>query len=426
MPDQYKSSSSAKTVRKKNKKSSVRRDRLNELREKIKSQDIKHLDVQDENDKVGNTIVNEFKDKLPEGVSQAMLDMAECPCCKEFYIGEIYQCNKGHMICGFCLDKINNEGNQRCPTCRERYTSKKIRSIAYESIISSFNIKIKCPYHEFGCDAELQYGNVKNHLSKCKVKPNQCPIYTQNSKNECQFKYRNINLLAEHFVKEHQFRETLTPHSDFIQIPIHNICKYRAKSLESNMIHKYQDDYLWFTCSKYNSYNYNIRCYSLNNNYYVINTTIQTTNIPFTNQQEFISKPFKELNLPLKEQKKSNFSKLKYFTSANFNDNVLTELSNYTTSTLNITIRPPTVNELEQITKIDSNTFVKLMDEPSEPTLTEEEVCKILGEDIETPRPSLKERIIARRRHNRRMRDEDDEDDEDDDDDDDMVYEEYC
>jgi hypothetical protein len=41
-----------------------------------------------------------------------------CPVCMDVFLGEIYQCPNGHILCGDCKSKIDAKKPAKCPECR--------------------------------------------------------------------------------------------------------------------------------------------------------------------------------------------------------------------------------------------------------------------------------------------------------------------
>ena len=52
----------------------------------------------------------------------------ECPVCFETpNAGPLYQCEKGHILCSECIEKV-----QECPQCRAKLPATRIRNIFAE------------------------------------------------------------------------------------------------------------------------------------------------------------------------------------------------------------------------------------------------------------------------------------------------------
>mmetsp|Transcript_69088 Transcript_69088/g.179489 ORF Transcript_69088/g.179489 Transcript_69088/m.179489 type:complete len:299 (-) Transcript_69088:22-918(-) len=114
------------------------------------------------------------KRKTPdgEGIASTLAESLTCPVCLELIPPPIFQCKRGHVFCGECLDKLE-AGDKQCPTCRTQLPSERIRSLLGDQIASS--LEYPCPNSYFGCTAKMLLDARGEHLLVCMHRPAKCP-----------------------------------------------------------------------------------------------------------------------------------------------------------------------------------------------------------------------------------------------------------
>jgi len=73
--------------------------------------------------------VQQQAEEATAGLRNRMNDALECPCCFEDMRAEIFQCRRGHLICGSCLRRLRD-----CPVCRTKYPADPIRALFAEQM----------------------------------------------------------------------------------------------------------------------------------------------------------------------------------------------------------------------------------------------------------------------------------------------------
>ena len=66
---------------------------------------------------------------MEEFLTLCLLEQLECPVCQEQAGGEIYQCYRGHVMCGNCRPRLHT-----CPVCRAALLGPPIRNRALENL----------------------------------------------------------------------------------------------------------------------------------------------------------------------------------------------------------------------------------------------------------------------------------------------------
>ena len=118
-------------------------------------------------DQLYNVIFNQtiYGNAMARAVTQTMAldelkDYFECPVCLSVpRRPPIWQCDKGHMICGTCRPKVVN-----CPTCRGRFSQEQ-RLYFAERLLEK--VPVACKYSEEGCEVELVPGQMARHEAEC-------------------------------------------------------------------------------------------------------------------------------------------------------------------------------------------------------------------------------------------------------------------
>jgi len=98
--------------------------------------------------------------------------LVECPVCLSLPREDrpVPCCPKGHFVCTSCLDNLIREGKPRnCPTCRVRMGEG--RSLLALTVVK--NARHECGHQ--GCNAKLNFDQIKDHEEKCIWRPILCP-----------------------------------------------------------------------------------------------------------------------------------------------------------------------------------------------------------------------------------------------------------
>lgn len=97
-------------------------------------------------------------------------DAFDCPICNVPMVDKIFQCSKGHSVCGECLGKLEST-RSACPTCQVRFPTEPLRNFALESVAS--HCKFPC---KFGCDFWGKPEDLRQHAKICELRPFSCPF----------------------------------------------------------------------------------------------------------------------------------------------------------------------------------------------------------------------------------------------------------
>lgn len=119
------------------------------------------------------------------------LDSWECPICKGYTIGKIFQCALGHHLCEECLQKVRASGNN-CPSCKAAFPAEPIRNLALEHMSST--VIFPCLH---GCGWEGTPENIRQHAEACEYKPFKC------LKDDCNYQ-GPAKSIPSHIRREHQ------------------------------------------------------------------------------------------------------------------------------------------------------------------------------------------------------------------------------
>lgn len=331
----------------------------------------------DENEMMGEELEKQITEKASNGMGSAILEMATCPCCAEYYMGNVMQCQNGHSLCETCRDKL-----PKCPTCKINFGHTKLRNLTMETILTQMNITVQCAYHSLGCTERIPYSKVHDHFRKCKHRPAECFYH-------CGFKAGTTADYVQHLCDVHRATPTDTPGMEFFELNIGNIASrlsmdsYDRSSNGATFIHQYMDDWLIITLMNMGSnYSYVMTVHSLTKNYYIFSATIQVPDIMYTNQQEFGVRPVDTLE-KLYEKKHPHFGEyfkknMSWF-SAELPYNKLMELASYPTSSITCMIRPPSEREMLHFTELETNPNKELMYNPVEESMTQEQINSIIN-----------------------------------------------
>lgn len=371
--DGYPVSANTKSNKKETPNDILARNKL--ILEKLANQE------KDDDEIMSEHLEKQIKETIPKEMSTKILDIARCPCCKEFYFGYVMQCDEGHQLCEDCRDKVNI-----CPECRKPFGMNKIRSRAVETVLTQLEITVPCAHRSMGCEEQIPYANIHEHRRKCKYKPAEC-FY-----GSCGFKAKNYGDYVNHLASRHKSIPTDLPQSELFQISISNIMSYLSGHLVTDrsvvFIHPYKDDYLIILIRPFNGSrsDYRMSVHSLGSKNYIFSTTIQATNVAFTSQSEF---SVLSINLLQELYAKVNSPKLFYefytkkfdWFTAKLDYKQLEELSHYPSATINCMIREPSQSEANYLKELENSHTYKLLPDPVENILTQNQIDGILGQE---------------------------------------------
>lgn len=331
----------------------------------------------DDNELMGEQITEQLKKTVPAAFLDTMMEMAQCPCCSEYYMGNVMQCKNGHTLCEECRKKLSE-----CPTCKSRYGSEMNRNITYEMTLSKLNITVPCAFRAMGCTETVPYSQIHDHWRKCKFRPAECFIA------KCGFKANTNQEYIEHLASAHRCLPTDTPDSEYFELPISSLMQsnkytYSNVSPARMMIHPYNGDYLIFHFMLMSDHQCHINVFSLNKQYYVFSTNVEVPNMLYSNAQQFKVLPYDELVKWYQKYKNtSEFSTYKsknmLWHSAYYSYSHLSKLMEFPTARINCFFRIPNESEVARMTKMDSDPNYPIMENIVEPTMTEEEAQMIL------------------------------------------------
>ncbi|XP_023340463.1 E3 ubiquitin-protein ligase DIS1 isoform X2 [Eurytemora carolleeae] len=98
--------------------------------------------------------------------AETLKDLLECPVCLRVpRETPIYQCARGHVVCGECKPKVTT-----CPQCREVLGN--IRSLVSEKVLEK--LPASCKYSDHGCQIEVMRYLLPAHESQCKYRIVSC------------------------------------------------------------------------------------------------------------------------------------------------------------------------------------------------------------------------------------------------------------
>eukprot|EP00494_Astrolonche_serrata_P030421 UN30688 len=123
-----------------------------------------------------------------------------CPVCFDLMREEIFQCERGHLICVACKKQLQKP---LCPQCR--IPLRNIRSLVLEQIRNES--PLPCEYASNGCPITLKNADLKKHMETCSYKPFHCL--------RCKtFKTIDIEEMKQHLTKDHTFSVKHFLHND--------------------------------------------------------------------------------------------------------------------------------------------------------------------------------------------------------------------
>jgi hypothetical protein len=121
------------------------------------------------------------------------INLADCPVCMMPYVGKVFQCKAGHVVCEDCLGKIAG----KCPSCRGPLLGD-IRNRLAEDFTGA--MQLACGHA--GCDFVCMRSEIPLHRKTCAHRPYMCPYHRQ-TQNPCQWQGGSKDKLMEHLVSRH-------------------------------------------------------------------------------------------------------------------------------------------------------------------------------------------------------------------------------
>ncbi|CAG7729835.1 unnamed protein product [Allacma fusca] len=134
----------------------------------------------------------DLKEGTPTNELQRIL---ECPVCKAVPLPPIFNCAKGHIICGKCREQL-----KECGLCTANFTDS--RNFVLEDIVLSS--KIACEFRELGCAMILSGCDFKGHVEKCDFRPLRC---FQGSFEGCKHAVVDFQNYTKHLATVHKMKE---------------------------------------------------------------------------------------------------------------------------------------------------------------------------------------------------------------------------
>ena len=152
-----------------------------------------------------------------------IIDVLECTTCLE--VPEecpIYQCEKGHILCFSCREKLVD-----CPVCKVPLGW--IRSLTSEKILDQCSRS--CEFEKYGCKAKVHDMNSEAHKDDCQYKPTTC------MEADCE-ETMPINDFANHMKDRHgvQMSDAFTISCDIQKLNFdlnNNDCQVRTAQFSS-------------------------------------------------------------------------------------------------------------------------------------------------------------------------------------------------
>ena len=105
------------------------------------------------------------------GLKRKIQDTIQCAICQDFpRMGQIKQCQNGHIACEKCM---NNENMSTCGVCREPLGNKKIRALCVEQLIEATELELPCRHPN--CEYIAMKRDLESHEKKCEYRIVPCP-----------------------------------------------------------------------------------------------------------------------------------------------------------------------------------------------------------------------------------------------------------
>ena len=95
------------------------------------------------------------------------LSYFECPVCTDLMTSQVYQCARGHLVCGRCWARLPT-----CPTCRG--PRQEIRNLALEQMVE--RLRFPCGHANYGCSETVSLAVRASHEVACSYRPYACPL----------------------------------------------------------------------------------------------------------------------------------------------------------------------------------------------------------------------------------------------------------
>ncbi|CAH1154396.1 unnamed protein product [Phaedon cochleariae] len=102
----------------------------------------------------------EPNDHISDQTNQ-LRDSLQCPICKEYMIGDIFNCEHGHVVCITCKSKLDF-----CPSCRTKFGIS--RNLPLENLAEV--LMLSCSFAEKGCNFSGQVKMLFQHEKECEHK----------------------------------------------------------------------------------------------------------------------------------------------------------------------------------------------------------------------------------------------------------------
>ncbi|KAH7939791.1 hypothetical protein HPB52_017450 [Rhipicephalus sanguineus] len=125
------------------------------------------------------------------GLLTTLLDILECPVCREVIQPPFLQCRNGHLICAQCRRKSTT-----CPVCRAR--KDRIRNVGLEKLVDS--ARFPCSYAPRGCTESFPLSGKAQHEEYCYFGPFRCVLGPE----ACKWAGPREELV-DHVVRAHPF-----------------------------------------------------------------------------------------------------------------------------------------------------------------------------------------------------------------------------
>ncbi|CAG7838369.1 unnamed protein product [Allacma fusca] len=129
------------------------------------------------------------------GPTKDVQRILECPVCTSVPLAPIFNCSKGHIICGKCRPLT-----RKCGLCESNFTDS--RNYVLEKIVEASSIA--CEFRDEGCDLILRGNEFQQHIETCEFGHIRC-IYG-NLKN-CNDSLLKMGDYLKHLQGVHNLKE---------------------------------------------------------------------------------------------------------------------------------------------------------------------------------------------------------------------------
>ncbi|CAH1173511.1 unnamed protein product [Phaedon cochleariae] len=121
-----------------------------------------------------NNVAERFEMNINPNVDWQMLSELECPICLDYMLAPIYQCVRGHSICGKCKKRVlETAGN--CPSCKQPFHDTQNFSLEKMSQLMVY----PCKFHKSGCNFASKSAEIMVHEDSCEYGSYKCPVDTE-------------------------------------------------------------------------------------------------------------------------------------------------------------------------------------------------------------------------------------------------------